>query len=401
METPAAAAIQTSTPIRTRQMITADASSEVPNRIEVIKAGVWPASSVKGPLEITVNDLFEFKKNFDAGIGLPKGLNKLPIDYSHESWSKAAGWMTSLEVVGDTLFADVTWTPAGKQALLDEEFKCFSPSFWPGCLGMWQDPEDADITARNVLVGAGLTNIPFFKDLQSITASTSSDNGGKNTNVIYIQADNKKELPMSLDEIRVKEASAINADERTFLEEHKEELSADEQTKFGLTTASAEDANKNNKQEGHVADPEQAAIMADIQSGKKLVVEASTFNKMQEDIDGMKREKIEASVKTHIARGAIKADQLETWTTRILADSSLADDLAALPDNPALAGETGSSSAGQNVTTDAQQELHTAVTEKIQAAADQNKQLSYSAARKEVLASNKELADRVKEEQES
>src|SRR5882757_5095739 len=122
--TPAPAAIQTTQPLRTRTIIMADSSNTVPTKIELIKSGTWPASSVKGPLTIMPSDLMEMKQNFDAGIGVPGGLGKLPIDYSHEEWGKAAGWITQLDIETDdsgvaTLFATVEWSKSGEQALAD------------------------------------------------------------------------------------------------------------------------------------------------------------------------------------------------------------------------------------------------------------------------------------------
>jgi 5-deoxy-D-glucuronate isomerase len=131
--------------------------------------------------------------------------------------------------------------PSRAAALEDGEYKCISPSFWPACLGEWYDPEDSEQTARNVLVGAGLTNIPFFKDLTAIMASRSSDNDGKSKNVIYIKAD-KEQKTMTLDEVRVLDADKLNDEQKQILIAHKEELSAEERTKFATVLTADNDA---------------------------------------------------------------------------------------------------------------------------------------------------------------
>lgn len=402
MNPTATAAIQTSKPFRTGHVIMADGSKTVPTQIEIIRAGNWPASSMKGPLNITTADLQEFKANFDAGVGMPDELKQLPIDFSHNDWREAAGWIKSLEVVGESLMATVEWSTEGQEALEGGMFKCISPSFYPACCGEWYDPEDSETTARNVLVGAGLTNIPFFKSLTPIMASTTSGNDGKvqQENIIYIQADDKKEtitMP-TLDEVRVKEADQLTDDEKQLLSDSKSELSAEELTKFNLTEAepAADPTNTNKKtEEEPVADPELEAVTASIKSGEMIAVKASTFKGMQDTLGELQRDKVEASVKTHLARGAIKADQIKDWTDRIVKDPTLETALAALPDNPVMASEYGSSTQEQTIE-DAQAELH----QKVVAARseEQHKGKSYSQIRTAVLADkeNASLAELIK-----
>lgn len=409
MSAPAVAEIKTSKPLRTGHVIMADGSKTAPTEIEVLRAGTWPASSMKGPMTITTADLQEFKANFDAGIGMPKGLKQLPIDFSHDSWDKAAGWMTALTVVGDSLMAAVEWSDDGKAALEGGMFKCISPSFWPACCGEWYDPEDPDNTARNVLVGAGLTNIPFFSDLQPVMASTKSKEGKAtvNENIIYIEAD-KKEPTMTLDEIRVKEASVLNDDEKKFLADNKKELSAEELKKFSLEEEPAADPadpadppapadpadDPSNKP---VSDPEMASITADIKSGKRLVVDAAQYNKLTTDVKAMKRKEIEASVDTHIARGAIKADQKDKWADLIEADEKMAETLTALPDNPILAGTQGASEGAASAT------AVEAMNEKAQAIVDADKSetpITFNAAFKKAMNENPDLAKQLNDERE-
>lgn len=411
----------------------ADSSATVPTRIELIKAGTWPATSVKGPLTIMPSDLMEMKQNFDAGIGVPGGLGKLPIDYSHEEWAKAAGWIASLELGEDaegtpTLFANVEWTGPGEQALKDGEYKCISPSFWPACLGEWYDPEDSEQTARNVLVGAGLTNIPFFKDLTAIMASRSSDSDGKSKNVIYIKAD--KEKTMTLDEVRVLDADKLNDEQKQFLIAHKEELSADEAEKFAtVLTADAGtgdgdgagdgtgtgdgdgtndddkggdgagegvDADNKNKGAGMSQEEKDAAqLQADIKAGKKVVMDASEVNAMKTQIEahssqlaGYRRAEIKASVEKHLQRGAIKADQVDKWVDRIEKDASAEELLDGLNDNPIMASELGNGVAAD--VANAAVQFDQKVQEKIKASEGK---LGYGEAVKLVASENPQLAN--------
>lgn len=375
---------------RTMNAIQADASGQLPTRIQLIKAGKWIAS-VKGDLDITMEDLHEFKRNFDAGVGLPgNGEVGLPVDFSHEDWSIAALWIKAVEVVDDVLWAsEIEYTSKGREALLGGEYKCISPSFYPACLGQWYDPEDPTITARNVLVGAGLTNIPFFKGLTPIMASQSSEGGGRK-NVIYVSASTEGDT-MDLAQLRTMKKEDLNEEQIAFLNEHKADLQADELVALGLETP-AEPAAQATPVEKTDEEKEAESIQASIKKGEKVLVEAAAYKNLEaqvkasaEKLAEYEKEKVEASVKAHVARGAIKQDQAEDWTKKIIADRSLETMLAALPDNPVLASELGSSE-GQAQT--AREKITALVDAKIAADNSLDRARAISLVRNE----NKELA---------
>lgn len=407
--------------------LTADSNGDLPTKIELLRTGEWPASSNKGHLEETTSSLKEYKRNFDAGVAQSKTTEGsflgLPIDYKHESWDKAAGWIKAMEVAPAkdpkdaeagimSLYADVEWTPAGRQAIIDGEFKCFSPSWWPASRGDWYDPEDPDVVARNVVVGGGLTNQPFFKGLVSLVASNTSNSGNVNqNNIIYIQDNKEPSMTLKLDEIRVLEASTLTAEQKTVLEENKAELSAAELTKFGLTAdatpapaADPAQADKNKTTEETVTE-EQKALNADIASGKKLVVDASAYTALQAQVDAstkqlaeMNQAKVEADVQEQVKRGAIVADQADKWVKRIIADATMLDDLKAIPSNQdiivANAGADDNGEAGAQATTI----VDTKAKELIAAAVKEGQTLEYGAAVSKVLADNSDLAERLESE---
>jgi hypothetical protein len=379
--------------------ITADSNQELPERLQYVRAGVW-RDSAKGDLDITQSDLLMFKANFDAGLaqmkdqdGTPIGL---PVDFAHNDHLEAAFWIKAFEVEGDILWASqIEYTKKGRDALLSGEYKGFSPSFFPRCKGWWFDHEDPTIQAQNVAVGGALTNIPFFRGLTAIKASASS---GDDKNIIYINADAKGE-DMNLETIRAKNAADVTAEEKAFLEENKANLTADELLAHGITTKPEE------QEEEEVATntdltPEQkeaAEIQASIKSGQMVLVEASKLDGIKtleakveasaKIIAGYEKERVEASVKAHAARGAIKTDQIGKWTDRILADASLADDLAELPSNQILANELGKE-GGDDVS------AVTQIQEKATALITANQGMSMADAISQVRASDKELAAR-------
>jgi hypothetical protein len=373
---------------RTFKPLNAAKNKELPSRIEIMRAGQWPDDSNKGFMKITTADLLEFKKNFDEGTGMAGGPGfGLPIDFMHEEWNKAAGWMKDLVVEDDVLYADVEWTKAGEEALAGGEFKCVSPSFYPSCLGSWHDPEDWSVTAQNVLVGAGLTNIPFFKDLTPIMASKSSqkEDGNEEKNVIYISE--KETTPMQLADVRIKAAEELNEEEKTFLAEHKAELTNDEQTKFGFEVT-ADDKNK--KEETPV---QASAVKGDEGKVVMAATEVKAMNdrivKLEEANAEFKKEKITASVQKHVERGAIKADQVDKWTQSILHDEGNQELLEALPSQQVLASEIGSDAKAKDAS-EQEDALHKATVAKVEAAAKEGQIMKYSEARRQVVNETKE-----------
>lgn len=86
------------------------------------------------------------------------GRDKLPIDYNHGQVSfmggsydagRAAGWFVPASRDGALWATEVEWTPQGRQALSDKEFRMFSPAFLTD-------------ENRNVveLINVALTNLP-------------------------------------------------------------------------------------------------------------------------------------------------------------------------------------------------------------------------------------------------
>lgn len=414
MNTLEAAKTKTDRVARTLRAITADSKGELPSSIELLQVGIW-RTPYHGDFMITPDDLQEYVDNFEAGIGLVAAGIGAPIDFSHDSHKEAAGWIKKIYVKGDTLVGDVEWSTAGKEALLGGLFKCFSPEFYPNGRGGWCDPEDYDTFITNVLVGGGLTNIPLFKDLTPVMASASSNDNNEvkeDKNVIYIKASSEKEAIMpTLEEVRAKEVSVLTEEEKTFLAEHKAELTADEQAKFGFEVAETaeakavrEEAEAKAKADADAAaaanvnvDADAAAVAASVKSGESVVIKASEFAAMKASTEAYRKEKAEQVVKAHIARGAIKADQLSAWTDRILADATTEELLKGLADNPVLASEQGSDAGSGNVVS-AAAEIRTKAADLVKAAKEADQKLDIATAMSKVMASEPELAERYNKE---
>lgn len=391
-------------PARRRVAIQADAHGQVPDKIEVVKAGMWPEMSNKGMLYITPDDLQEMVDNFNAGVGCAGGLNQIPIDFSHADYAEAAGWITALQVIGDAVVATVEWSDSGQAAIEGKRFKFFSPSFYPKCLGEWYDPEDWSVTATNVLVGGALTNIPFFKDLTPITASNSQEDG---RNTIYVDADAKGVSMPTLEEVRVKEASALTDEEKTLLVENSASLTADERVKFGLEAEKPEPAANveadNKPVAGDTLTDDEKKVIADFRSGNKVLVDKDEHAKLTASVDKLtkeseetRREKVTASVDAAVAAGKIVADRKDTWVDLIMANASMQEELEALPENKIVAEVNGKD--GGN-TGSAVKQLEEKAQEIIKASATDGKEpMKYGDAMAQARRENTELRDAADDE---
>lgn len=399
--------------IQTVTSIEADASSKLPDRIHLLRAGTFNTQKY-GRIEITADDLREFAGNFKAGRGRPgpEG-NKggLPVNIGHNKGGVAAAWINDLEVEGNDLYGTkLDWTGAGKAEVESKNYKYISSEFTPRCMGgLWASAEDSTKRFRNVFTGAALTNIPMFNGNQGIMASDEViSEDGKET--IYINA-TEEEQNMTLDGLRVKENKDLTADERKFVEAHATELSDVEKKKFNIE-ANAEEENKvpvsieaAATSEGVVSvEASEVKKVLDENTELKKQVEAANTDKSElektveahaEQLKASRRKEIEASVDKHIARGAIVADQKDTWVEKIEADASMETLLEQVAGNKvveadAMGKETGSGSV------EATSELDKLATE-----LSEKKGITYSQATVDVLASNVELANKVNAEREA
>lgn len=138
--------------------------NKVPNKVQVLRVGKFKHPSY-GDFEITPKVLAEMKTNFDARV---RGID-ISFDYYHDSDKDAAGWPTALELSSDgtELWAiNVDWTPEATKKLSDRALRYFSPDF----AFKYVDPETGK-SYSNVLLGGGLTNRPFVKEMKAIVAA--------------------------------------------------------------------------------------------------------------------------------------------------------------------------------------------------------------------------------------
>lgn len=398
----------------TKISIKADAQGNAPTSIELLRTGDWH-TMWHGDFEVTLPDLHEYAANFGKGVGLVEGDKRAPINYAHESWDKAAGWITGLSIdeARGALVASVEWTTEGAQALRDGEWAYISPEFNPrGC--PYQDPEGSDdeygvpVFINNVLTGAGLTNIPLFKKLKPIMASrvptkkkasAKPGNGDKHNQ-------GESSMTVTLEEIRAKQAADLTEDDKTFLNEHKSELTDDERTTFGLVDESeAPVVPAPTAEPTEVAEPA-APVEA---SAKGVSITADRLAKLEADatlgrkaMAELEHKKADEFVSASVKAGQIKSGDKDRWITQLLASSGdhrsdLEALLTGLPKNDNLEKELGD--GGTDVKVEASVEVDKQV-RKVQAdARAAGKTIAYSAARKQVLDADANLKSQLAEEE--
>lgn len=130
------------------------------DRIELIPVGPFktadnrPAFSLDDPEAV-------IRTSLAAAAG-----GVLPIDFDHRSFgqkgaadSRAAGWITGMEVEGGRIMASVEWTAEGRKALEDRSYRFVSPVF-------------KNLTNGRVvrIEGAGLVNTPALPQLRQLAS---------------------------------------------------------------------------------------------------------------------------------------------------------------------------------------------------------------------------------------
>lgn len=137
------------------------AGAEIPKVVEVMRLGKFKDENGKPIAEIKKNHFDSFIKNFESKV---RGID-IAIDYKHDSEDIAAAWFKKLMLSedGETLLAEVDWTPKGTKVVGEKEFRYLSGDFT-------LDYVDNE-TGKNygpTLLGAGLTNRPVIKHMKPV-----------------------------------------------------------------------------------------------------------------------------------------------------------------------------------------------------------------------------------------
>jgi phage I-like protein len=134
--------------------------------------------------------LENFKANFDNKVRK----HDLPIDIEHHSDEGAVGWIKEIFIQGQSLFAIVEWTEEGIELVRSKKYRFFSPEF----ADIYEDPASG-VKFDDVLIGGGITNRPFFQELEEIVLNESTVD-------VYKKFSNEKggEIKMTKEELMAK-----------------------------------------------------------------------------------------------------------------------------------------------------------------------------------------------------
>lgn len=191
----------------THKLFNAIDFAETPGTINVLpKPGTYTHPAY-GKIKVTKERNQRFVDNFTAKVYQ----DKVPIDIEHQpQLSGAVGWITGLTLNEDgSVDGTVDWSERGTQAIDEDRFKYFSPSWFDN----WQEPLSGK-KYKDVLIGGAITTRPFFKDqsLKPLVASelvpSTDDEDGNDW-----QLQEYAEIPagMSIDEMRNAVSTAIRA----------------------------------------------------------------------------------------------------------------------------------------------------------------------------------------------
>lgn len=401
----------------TKTPIKADSNGQVPTTINLLKAGTWN-TPWHGDFELSGEDLNEMVVNFDEGVGLVLEQDtKAPVNYGHLAGDKAAGWMKRLYVDAvngaAALMADVEWTPAAEQAIKDREWSYISPEFNPrGC--PWEDPEQEFTFVDNVLTGAALTNIPLFKKLKPITASRVPPSKVTASQPPDESENSNQGEHMKLEDILAKQVSERSEEEKTFLGEHSADLTdeqktqletevSDQATKDAADKAAEEQATKEKAEADAKAADEEAARVEASRDGKAVTINADRLAKLEADAKAgleasrkLEEKEVDEFLTARVKAGQIKQDRKDSMAKILLASrgetrQAFEAELTNLPINASIGQELGD--AGKEVAFE--DEIDKRVEERIKAS---NGTLTYSAALKQLMASDKEFRERINAE---
>ena len=132
-----------------------------PDRIELIPVGTFRTADARQPFLLD-----DPASVIATSFQYAAGGKVLPIDFDHRTFaeqggadSRAAGWITALEVEGDRIMASVEWTEDGRAALAGRSYRFISPVF-----KSWPDGRVA------LIEGAGLVNNPALPQIRQLAS---------------------------------------------------------------------------------------------------------------------------------------------------------------------------------------------------------------------------------------
>ncbi len=228
-------------------------------KIPLFRPGKWKHEAY-GEITISEADLHEMEKN-----STNKSIRKTTpvLDENHDPDHKSAGLFTKLYVTDGVLYSDIKLNKKGAELINDEVYHSISPE-----IAFIYKHKQTGKTFKNVVLGAALTNRPFFED--NILSEKYSEYKSDNDNSIFIKQltknnqiimDKVQKLAFSLiakkeklteEEVKSfnEELTKLSEDEQKELAEYKDTIEArfEEDSKEEPDLDSEPEANEDDKE---------------------------------------------------------------------------------------------------------------------------------------------------------
>lgn len=299
---------------------------------DVLRVGDWQESYKE--FRVTLEDLEKIVENFNNNVlALDEG--EIQFNYSHASYSEAAGWIKSLRIENNVLQAQVRWTKKARQRIADEEFKYVSAEIDFS----YRDEESGDRYGVT-LTGAALTNIPFVRGLKAVALSDKSE---KNNVFIFsnplFKMDKFKELLSTLEaseNVTLSEVSVLKGAMAMLSEDEQAEVT-ESVTALEETAKANDEATEQEQTEATEQAEAQAQELADLKAKVELSSQSETeqvknlaeaqkqLSEAQKELDTLKHEarkaEMEGAVKELCEAGKLLPKDREA-TLELLLDES-------------------------------------------------------------------------------
>jgi phage I-like protein len=370
------------------------------NQVELDESnGSWIHAMTVGKYEHPVYGTIEFTvdrlKRFAQGVmNKVRGID-LDIDYDHKArGGQAAGWVQKAEVRSDGLWIFVEWTKEAAGLIREKAYRYFSPEF----VDEWKHPKTGAVH-KDVLLGGGLTNRPFLKDLlpvnmSEIFADTSAEQRFREGGPLMTPEQLKK-LSKSLglsEDASVEDilAAAASKDDKTEDEKKKVEGQQDQQPetdkdKQVQPVAASEVLQKLSESD----DPTLKALGELVRSQQETIVSLSAQNYLVQT-EGLLARLSETAASKGRALPPVVVDKLRAALPKVQLSErdSVVEALAKLCEEGFVElNEVGHAGAGSTGSADGAQPFLTAV----QRFSEANKDVPYAEAVQTVAAQNPQL----------
>jgi hypothetical protein len=244
------------------------------SEIELLREGVLQDRG----LEITSKMLKDMVKNYNNDV-YGQG-DDIPVNCSHYRETEAAGWIKALRIEDGSLWATIEWTILGQQKIKNKLFKFISIEFGPIA------HHETGELYENVVIGAGLTNIPAMKVQKPITLSEMSRKIIKEYNML------KKFLSdlLGRDSVTAEDAklaaSLFNEADESVQDEVKEDLDAvQEKADAGESDDSKPEADEPKEEEQKLSEKAVANMLSAKDAQIKALQEKLNATTLAENVD--------------------------------------------------------------------------------------------------------------------